>query len=135
MVLSASMTRDSSPPDATRASGRASCPTFSATRNSTSSAPAGPISARRCQRGREPTVGNAEVGQAPDRPRGQGGRLPPTRKADRAPRRFGDARRGCALALGELPDVERRGIDEIELRARALRRLEHVGDGRAVLLR
>ena len=40
IVLSASITRDNSPPDATRASGRASCPTFSATRNSTSSAPA-----------------------------------------------------------------------------------------------
>ena len=39
MVLSASIARDSSPPDAVRASGRASWPTFSATRNSTRSAP------------------------------------------------------------------------------------------------
>ncbi len=46
MVLSASITRDSSPPDATRASGRASWPTLSATRNSTSSAPVEAISAR-----------------------------------------------------------------------------------------
>ena len=44
MVLSASITRDSSPPDATRASGRGSWPTLSATPNSTSSAPCEPIS-------------------------------------------------------------------------------------------
>jgi hypothetical protein len=39
MVLSASITRDSSPPDATRASARGSWPTFNDTRNSTSSEP------------------------------------------------------------------------------------------------
>ena len=54
IVLSASITRASSPPDATRASGRASWPTLSATRNSTSSAPVAAASLfnARCTRNR-----------------------------------------------------------------------------------
>ena len=101
MVLSASITRDSSPPDATRASGRSSCPTLSDTRNSTASAPSGPISRSGSERGVEVAVGHAEVGQhlvdracraaRPPcvRARGERGRARPRaspRRAARAPR-------------------------------------------------
>ena len=62
IVFSASITRDSSPPDATRDSGRGSCPTLSATQNSTSSAPFGPISPA-VERDGEMSVGHPEIRQ------------------------------------------------------------------------
>ena len=134
IVFSASITRDSSPPDATRDSGRGSWPTFSATRNSTSSAPCGPISPAGRNDDADVAVGHAEIRQhlvdGAGEPIGAGG-------AQRRQRRGALDERGARLTLArlELPNVQSRRVDEIELGARLGSRSNHVGERAAVLLR
>ena len=130
--MSASMTRESSPPEAVSRSGPAGTPGFGAIRNSTASAPVGPgcaLGERRSRRRRPPSPARRA---ARARPRRASAPRPSAPCAARSRRRRGLRRARCK--------ARRRGLDR-ELgagelgapRAAALGVGEHAGDRAAVL--